>query len=151
MSHVHLCISPAWAGWFPSIPENKNPSNRDVPIGSLHLPGCTWPPFRGQPRGLPSAQRAGARCGQDRGEVGHRKSLRLPDASAPGTGVRGASRILVQQLVPFPHRFFFGWEGSPTKTDHSKKKGKGTLILTSQIWRTWAIFLPLSRLRVGSL
>ena len=33
----------------------------------------------------------------------------------------------------FLTHFFFGWEGSPTKIDYSKK---GNLILTSQIWRT---------------
>ena len=30
---------------------------------------------------------------------------------------------------PFLTRFFFGWEGSPTKTDYRKKKG--TLVLSS--------------------
>ena len=34
-----------------------------------------------------------------------------------------------QQLVPF-YRFFFGWEGSPNKIDHRRKK-VGTLILAS--------------------
>ena len=42
-------------------------------------------------------------------------------------------RVIGPPVVPF---YPFVGEGSPTKLDYIKK---GTLILTSQIWRTWGI------------
>ena len=36
---------------------------------------------------------------------------------------------------------FFGWEGSPTKTDVLKKIS-GTLLLTSQIWSSFGVLSP---------
>ena len=50
-------------------------------------------------------------------------------------------------LVPgaLSHRFLFGWEGSPTKTNYRKKR---TLVPTSQIWRDLAAIRFLSALDV---
>ena len=53
--------------------------------------------------------------------------LRAYRATGGGRGPKVVCGWLGPPKVPF-YRFFFGWEGSPTKIDYRKK---GTLLLTS--------------------
>ena len=72
----------------------------------------TWPTTAGSPRAAPSrkARKAAAVC------AARRAPARLWSLSC--SVARYTSRS--PRIVPF-YRFFFGWEGSPTKIDYRRK------------------------------